>query len=240
MDYQVPGNDRNINQTPYMGYNEVMNIVNAKLRNSFLWMMWGVFTTFMTVFMVFANYEWLQLAMNHYTLILFLELGVVFLFSMRVMSANLMMLKAMFFSYSILNGLTIAVISLAYNADILISAFMGAVGFFTAFALVGKFTRRNLGGLYKYLTAGLLGLIIVLLISSFFGINSTMHTVVSVFGVGLFAVFTAVDVNFIKRRIVMALQEDPTVIDRIELIGALSLYLDFINIFLYLLRFSRD
>lgn len=240
MDYQVPGQNQNMNQTPYMRYQAVMNTVNTSLRNSFLWMMWGVFTTFITMIMVFSDSSWFGVAVNHYKLILFLELAVVFLFSIRQMTASITSLKVMFFTYSILTGLSLAVISVAYQTDILFSAFIGTVGFFTAFALIGKFTKRNLTGLYSYLMAALFGLIIVMLISMFFNIGSTANMIISAVAVGIFAIFTAVDVNFIKRRIVVALQRDPSVIERIELIGALSLYLDFINIFLYLLRFSRD
>lgn len=240
MDFQVPGQNQNMNQSPYMGYQAVMNTVNAKLRNSLLWMMWGVLTTFMTVVMVFSDSSWFAVAVDHYKMILFLELGVVFLFSMRQMTASITSLKIMFFTYSILTGLTISVISVAYRTDILVSAFVGALGFFTAFALIGKFTRRNLSGVYPYLMAAVVGLIIIMLVSMFFNIGSVANMLISALGVGVFAIFTAVDVNFIKRRILVALQRDPSVIERIELIGALSLYLDFINIFLYLLRFSRD
>lgn len=158
MDFQVPGQNQNMNQSPYMGYQAVMNTVNAKLRNSLLWMMWGVLTTFMTVVMVFSDSSWFAVAVDHYKMILFLELGVVFLFSMRQMTASITSLKIMFFTYSILTGLTISVISVAYRTDILVSAFVGALGFFTAFALIGKFTRRNLSGVYPYLMAAVVGL----------------------------------------------------------------------------------
>lgn len=240
MEYQVPGQNQRTENVAYMGYDQIMHIVNAKLRNSMLWMMWGILTTFLTMIGVFMNPAWQMLVMNHYTMILFIEIGVVFFFSMKQLTASLTTLKAMFFSYSILTGLTLSVISMMYSTDILLSAFVGTVGFFTAFALIGKFTKRDLSTIYPYLMAGVIGLVIVMLINMFFHFAGIVNTLISAAGVGIFAVFTAVDVNFIKRRVMAAIDKDPEVMDRIELIGALSLYLDFINIFLYLLRFSRD
>ena len=86
----------------------ISQIVARKLRNSMLWMGWGILTTFVTMLAALFNPQWLSLAVSNYNILLILELGAVFLFSARQMSASLTTLKSMFFIYSILNGLTLA------------------------------------------------------------------------------------------------------------------------------------
>lgn len=216
----------------------VSQIVNRKLRNSMLWMGWGVLTTFLVLLGALLNSDWLQMAVNHYKVILFIEIGVVFLFSARQMSASLTALKTMFFVYSILNGLTLAVLSLVYGTDAFFYAFMGTLGFFGAFAVVGATTKRDLSSWTNYLFAAVIGLIIVSLLSAFF-FDGRGNLLIGFLGVVIFAIFTAVDVNRIKGILTEVVMEDESVLERIELIGALMLYLDFINLFLSLLRFFR-
>lgn len=216
----------------------VSQIVNRKLRNSMLWMGWGVLTTFLVLLGALLNSDWLQMAVNHYKVILFIEIGVVFLFSARQTSASLTGLKTMFFVYSILNGLTLAVLSLVYGTDAFFYAFMGTLGFFAAFAVIGATTKRDLSSWTNYLFAAVIGLIIVSLLSAFF-FDGRGNLLIGFLGVVIFAIFTAVDVNRIKGILTEVVMEDETVLERIELIGALMLYLDFINLFLSLLRFFR-
>lgn len=216
----------------------VSQIVNRKLRNSMLWMGWGVLTTFMVLLGALLNSDWLQLAVNNYKIILFIEIGVVFLFSARQLSASLTALKTMFFVYSILNGLTLAVLSLVYGTDAFFYAFMGTLGFFGAFAFIGATTKRDLTGWTNYLFAAVIGLIIVSLLSAFF-FNGQGSLLIGFLGVIIFTIFTAVDVNRIKGILTEVVMEDESVLERIELIGALMLYLDFINLFLSLLRIVR-
>ena len=88
----------------------VEQVVMKKLRNSMLWMAWGVLTTFVTILGALFNPQWLAMASHNYTWILLIELGVVILFSARQLTASVTSLKAMFFIYSILTGLTLAVV----------------------------------------------------------------------------------------------------------------------------------
>ena len=173
---------------------------------------------------------------------------VVFLFSMRTYKANVMSLYAMFFIYSALNGVTLSLVSLAYGImEATVPALIGALAFFVAFSIVGLTTKKNLAGLTPYLVAAIFGMIIVSLVfmaASYFSIPylssisySTISLILGYVGVVVFSIFTAVDMNMIKNSVTqLALSEDETILDRIEIAGALSLYLDFINLFLSLLR----
>ena len=215
---------------------DVERMVARRLRGSMLWMVWGLSTTMIPMLALFFNPSWLRMAAHYYMPILFIELGVVFVFSMRQMSASVTSLKAMFFIYSILNGLTFAVISLAYRTDALFYAFIGTLAFFVSFAIIGNVVKRDLTALSSYLMAALFAMILVALAMMFFNLGSTWSLVLGIFGVVIFTLFTMVDVNRIKRNLIAYAAEDETVLDRIELVGALTLYLDFINLFLSLLR----
>lgn len=235
MDYRFPGSSgESIRQI------SITQFVNQKIRNSLVWMIWGVFTSFIAMYAVFTNHGAAVLAFEHYQAILIAQLVVVFLFTARQWSASLTTLKVMFFVYSFLTGLTMAAISVAFSTTVLVSAFTGAMGFFIAFACIGKMTSRDLSGLTPYLMAAVIGLVIALLVNMFVGLGSFFNTAISMLGVGVFSIFTAVDINRIKRQMYEAASMDSEVVDRLALIGALALYLDFVNIFIYLLRFSRD
>ena len=108
----------------------ISQIVARKLRNSMLWMGWGILTTFVTMLAALFNPQWLSLAVSNYNILLILELGAVFLFSARQMSASLTTLKSMFFIYSILNGLTLAALSMVYGTTAFFLCFCGDVGVF--------------------------------------------------------------------------------------------------------------
>lgn len=217
----------------------ISQIVAHKLRNSMLWMGWGILTTFITLMATLINDDWLELAESSYNILLLLELGVVFLFSARQLHASLSALKGMFFIYSILNGLTLAALSMVYGTTAFIYAFMGTVAFFGTFAVLGGVVKRDLTSWTTYLLGAVIALIIVSLLNIFVFESGFVDLALGAFGVIIFTIFTAVDVNRIKGILTSVALEDDDILERVELIGALMLYLDFINIFLSLLRFFR-
>lgn len=217
----------------------VEQVVMKKLRNSMLWMAWGVLTTFVTILGALFNPQWLAMASHNYTWILLIELGVVILFSARQLTASVTSLKAMFFIYSILTGLTLAVLSTYYGTTAFFYAFLGTVAFFGTFAVVGAVTKRDLTSFSTYLVVALIAMIIMMLLNAFVFESSGFSMLLGALGVVIFTIFAAVDVNRIKHMLVQVAHEDESVLERVELIGALSLYLDFINLFLSILRFVR-
>ena len=144
---------------------QVESIVSQRLKGSFLWMVVGLLTTIGVGFAALVNPNWLRFAYQNFNIILLVELGVVFLFSARAYSANVMTLRGMFFLYSALNGLTLTLVSLRYNVfDVVIPALIGTLAFFIGFAVVGATTKRNLSSLTPYVMAALFGMIIVSLV----------------------------------------------------------------------------
>lgn len=226
----------------------VENIVSQRLKGSILWMVVGLLVTMGFGIATLMNESWLRFGFENYKILLLVEVGVVFLFSMFTYRANVMTLRAMFFLYSALNGITLSIVSLAYGImNAAVPALIGALAFFVAFSIVGLTTKKNLSGFVPYLGAAVLGMIIVSLImmaGQYFNIPlisqisyNTFSLVMGYVGVVVFSIFTAVDMNMIKNSVTqLALTEDESLLDRVEIAGALSLYLDFINLFLSLLR----
>lgn len=240
-------NQFNTAQPSNIGIAQVEYIVSQRLKGSFLWMIVGLITTIGVGLASLMQPNWLRFTYEHFSIILLVELGGVFLFSARAYSANVMTLRAMFFIYSALNGLTLTLVSLSYNIfEVVIPALIGTLAFFIAFAVVGAMTKRNLSSLTPYVLAALLGMIIVsvvMMVGRYFNVailsaySDTVSLILGYVGVVVFSIFTAIDVNRIKNTVTeLALTEDESILDRVEIAGALSLYLDFINLFLSLLR----
>lgn len=139
----------------------------------------------------------------------------------------------LFYSYSIVNGIVFSIILLAYTAASIWQTFAITAGVFGAMSLYGYFTKNDLTKIGTYLYMALWGLIIAIVVNIFWA-NSTLDWIISFVGVAIFIGLTAWDTQKIKR---MATMTDSSNVGRLATIGALMLYLDFVNLFLYLLRF---
>ncbi|HNL40564.1 MAG TPA: Bax inhibitor-1/YccA family protein [Saprospiraceae bacterium] len=140
----------------------------------------------------------------------------------------------LYLGYSALNGLTLSVIFLVYTAGSIFSTFLITAGTFAAMSLYGYFTKRDLTSLGNLLLMALIGLIIASVVNIFWQ-NSTFYWITTYAGVLIFTGLVAYDTQKIKN--MNELGNEGTEEDRKEAImGALALYLDFINLFLYLLR----
>ena len=145
----------------------------------------------------------------------------------------------LFYAYSILNGLTLSCIVLVYTSASIVMTFAITAVVFATMAIYGYVTKNDLTKFGSFMTMALFGLIICIVVNMFMH-SSTMEWIISFAGVVIFIGLTAWDVQKIKR---MAMMTDYNNASKLATIGALSLYLDFVNLFLYLLRFfgnSRD
>jgi uncharacterized protein len=165
------------------------------------------------------------------------ELGLVFYLSAKVEKIQASTASALFIGYSVMNGLTLSVIFLAYTGSSIASTFFITAGMFGAMAIYGLVTKRDLSGLGSFLFMGLIGIIIASIVNIFLQ-SSSVHWAISFLGVLIFTGLTAYDVQKIKRigeEGIMAQGDE--VVRKGAVMGALALYLDFINLFLMLLRF---
>ena len=223
-----------------MTYDDLNRLIISKVRGSMIWMVIGLLITGGIGFMVYngANNgnSVAVMIVEKYWIFLILEVVAVLAFSALVYTANSSVLKLIFLIYSALSGLTFSVIGLRYAPDVIGSAFLGTLSIFVVLAIYGYFTKENLTRFVPLLTAGIIAMILVSVVNMFLG-NSAIDLFVSVLGVIIFTIYIAVDVNRIRNNIIAcAVHEDADILNKIEIVGALELYLDFVNLFLSILR----
>ncbi|HET9478945.1 MAG TPA: Bax inhibitor-1/YccA family protein, partial [Pyrinomonadaceae bacterium] len=169
-------------------------------------------------------------------ILLFGQLGLVFYLAARVDKVAPTTAAALFAAYSVSVGITSSVILLFYTGASVVSTFVVTAGMFGALALFGTFTRRSLAGVGQFAFMGLIGLIIAMIVGLFWQ-NDALQFVISIVGVIVFTGLTAWDAQRLKE---MALALPEGRIGAYAVVGALSLYLDFINLFFFLLRFMGN
>ncbi len=212
------------------------------LKNVYLWMTAGLALTGVVAWGVSGNTQLVQTIMAgplFFGLIIG-ELALVWFLSARIMKMSVTAATVSFAAYAFLNGLTLSVIFLAYAGETIATAFFVTAGMFGAMSLWAMSTKKDLSGLGHYLFMGLIGIIIASVVNLFLG-SSGLSYLISYAGVALFLGLTAYDTQQIQSmaaRFAGAGEEDYV---RLSIMGALKLYLDFINLFLFLLRiFGRD
>jgi FtsH-binding integral membrane protein len=168
----------------------------------------------------------------------FVEIGLVLAISAGINRMAPSTAGTLFLVYSAVNGLTFSLIFLAYDGGTIAYAFIATAAMFGAMSVIGYTTQMDLSKLGSILFMGLIGLLVVSLLNLFIG-SSFLYWVISVAGVVIFTGLTAWDTQRIKQmaqQSTMMGSDGALLQQRITIIGALTLYLDFINLFLYLLR----
>jgi uncharacterized protein len=164
---------------------------------------------------------------------LFAPIGLVFFLSFRIARMSLGAAQATFWAYAGINGIALAPIVLAYAGADVAQAFFVTAATFGAMSLWGYTTKSDLTGFGSFLFMGLIGIVIASLVSLFFQ-SAMMNFVISVVGVLVFTGLTAYDTQWIKNAYADA--DDTATAGKKAIYGALKLYLDFINLFLMILR----
>lgn len=170
-------------------------------------------------------------------IILFAPLGFVLLMSFGYRRFSPVILMALFMAYAIINGITFSFILEAYTPGSILGCFLSASAMFGIMAVMGYTTNQDLTKFGRILTMGLIGIIVAMLINFFLG-SSQLDYIISILGVMIFTGLTAYDVQKLKRIGEGLEYDDVSAADtrKTSILGALNLYLDFINIFLFLLR----
>jgi len=161
------------------------------------------------------------------------QLGLVIVLSARVDKLSGSAASGLFIAYSALTGVTMSFVLLAYTGESVATTFLVTAAMFGSLALYGTFTRRSLAGMGQFMFMGLIGLLIAMFIG-FFWHNDGLQFMISLVGVIVFTGLTAWDAQRLNQ---MALASPGGVATQYAVVGALALYLDFINLFLFLLRF---
>ena len=212
-------------------------LVGTVMRKTFGWMALCLLITALAAMGVVNSGLFYQIASSGAMwLLIIAELVVVFVLSARIHKMSVTTATIMLIVYSALNGVTLSVIFVVYSLGSIAKTFFITTGMFGVMALVGATTKRDLSKMGSILFMALIGLIIASLVNLFLR-SSGLDWIISLIGVVLFTALTAYDVQRVKRLASETDLYDDTQVGRLAVISALSLYLDFINLFLYLLRF---
>lgn len=208
------------------------------MRKVYVWMALALVITGFTAFGVASSPGVLSVIYGNQIVfwgLMIAELVLVFAISGAINRLSLTTATLLFVLYSVINGVVLSSIFLVYTATSIASVFFITAGTFAVMALIGYTTKTDLSSMGKILLMALIGMIIASLVNVFFVKSSGFDLIISYIGVLVFVGLTAYDSQKIKQMLLMAPDAGETS-QKIALLGALSLYLDFINLFIYLLR----
>ena len=209
--------------------------VTTFLRAVYGWMCAGLAITALVAYSI-ASTGMAQVLVSNSLLFLGLfvaQIGIVFYLSARVSRIAPGTATLLFIGYAALTGVTLSVLVLAYTGASIATTFVVTAGMFGALALYGTTTSRSLAGVGQFAFMGLIGLILATIVG-FFWHSPALQFLISVVGVIVFTGLTAWDAQNLKQ---MAAELPASQVGSYAIVGALRLYLDFINLFLFLLRF---
>ena len=213
--------------------------ISAFLSKVYAWMFLGLLITAGTALAVASSPLLVQTLIGNrlaFWVIVLAQFGLVVYLSARVTKMAPITASALFLLYSALVGVTSSVILLVFTATSIFTTFMVTAGMFGATALYGTVTKRSLAGLGQFMFMGLIGLILAMVVGIFWQ-NDALQFVISVVGVLVFTGLTAWDAQRLKQ---MAVSTPEGHTSSLAIVGALALYLDFINLFFFLLRFTGN
>lgn len=209
----------------------------ALMKKVYVWMTLALVITGMTSWLVASSPAILATLLTNRILffgMIIAEFGLVIWLTAGIRKMSLTTATLLFILYSVVNGVTMASIFIIYTMESIATTFFITAGTFGAMSLVGYKTSKDLSGMGRYLFMALIGLIIATIVNIFVG-SSMMAMIISYVGVLVFVGLTAYDTQKIKEMFMFADEYNPDV-QKYAVLGSLALYLDFINLFLYLLR----
>lgn len=219
--------------------------VSTYMSKVYLWMSAGLVLTAITAWFVGTSTAVTVLFSSPVIpIVLFVgEIGLVIALSAAIHKMSAQTATLLFMLFSLINGLTLSTIFVAYSIGSIANAFFSTAGMFLAMSVYGTVTKRDLTSLGSFLFMGLIGLIIASVVNLFLA-NAMMDLIISCVGVLIFTLYTAYDTQKLRQFGMAAPMDDNEAVQRGAILGALTLYLDFINLFIYLLRLfgssSRD
>jgi FtsH-binding integral membrane protein len=216
-----------------------VEVLNPFLRAVYGWMATGLGITALTSWIVASSPSLVYAVATNRILfwgVVIAQLGIVLVLSARVARLAPSTAVALFIGYAALTGLTLSLVLLVFTGESIATTFVVTAGMFGSVALYGTMTGRNLEGFGQFLFMGLIGVVLASLVNIFWR-NDAFQFVVSFIGVIVFTGLAAYDAQRLKR---MAFDLPAGHAGSYAVVGALALYLDFVNLFLFLLRFTGN
>ncbi|MEX1170602.1 MAG: Bax inhibitor-1/YccA family protein [Chloroflexota bacterium] len=215
-----------------LGVTPDTRLQTAFLTQAFVWMFAGLLVTAGMAAVVQSNQQLVNFAAGNFFILIIAQLAIVIGISAAINRISATVALGLFFVYAASLGLTIGLIVTAYDGASVATAFLSASAMFGAAALYGATTQRSLAGLGGILFMGLIGIIVASVLNIFLA-STAITWVISIAGVVIFTALTAYDVQRIQAGDLAARTGS---MEKAAVIGALHLYLDFINLFLFMLR----
>ncbi|MCH5311262.1 MAG: Bax inhibitor-1/YccA family protein [Prevotella sp.] len=232
MNYNNPEFDRAMNTSEF----GMALSVPALMRKVYVWMTLALVITGFTAYGVATSPGILQMIFANQIVfwgLIIAEFALVIGLSAAINRLSLTTATLMFVIYSVINGATLSCIFLLYTMSSIASVFFITAATFGVMSLIGIVTKTDLSGMGKMLLMALIGLVIATVVNMFMK-SSGLAMIINYIGVLVFVGLTAYDTQKIKQMLYMAPSDESG--QKLALLGALSLYLDFVNLFLYLLR----
>lgn len=214
--------------------NTVQKAQSAFLSRVYGWMVGGLLLTAVTAWWVTTSVEVMNAVYSYMLFLILAEFGIVIFLSARIQKMSKNTAIGSFLGFSFLNGLTLSIVLLAYTEESIYTTFIITAVMFGALSLYGFTTKKSLSGMGSFMFMGLIGIIVASVVNIFLA-SSALHFAISLIGVVVFAGLTAWDTQKLKEMYEVQYQGDD-IATKGAVMGALTLYLDFINLFLFLLR----
>ena len=216
------------------GYAEPSMNASDYMTRTYRWMASGLLITFAMAYIT-ATTPLIYLVDSLYLVLTIAELALVFVLSSRVQNMSVDAARATFFGYALLNGMVLSYYFIAFSVGTLVMAFLATAVYFGLMAVYGTTTHKDLTGWGPRLMMGLVALIVTSLVGMLFGFGFGSSVLYSGIGLVLFMLLTAYDTQKLQQMYAYY-AGDPELAEKASIYGALTLYLDFINIFLYVVR----
>ncbi|MDB5044221.1 MAG: hypothetical protein JWQ08_271 [Deinococcus sp.] len=209
------------------------NVVRTFMARTYSWMTAGLALTAGVAYFTAQNETLAMQVMGLRLPLMLAQLALVFVLAGLVQRMSSALAGVLFMVYAVLTGLTFSALLFAYSPAAVISAFATTAGTFGVMSILGFTIKRDLSAMGRFFLFAIIGLFIAMLVNIFF-VSSALTLIISVVGVLLFAGLTAYDTQMLRKMALSGISGEMA--ERAAINGALSLYLNFINMFLFILR----
>ncbi|MDZ4838562.1 MAG: Bax inhibitor-1/YccA family protein [Bacteroidota bacterium] len=224
---------------PTYSEEQVRDIQTSFMNKTYTWMGVGILLTGLLASYLGTNEAFLQLVFSNrlgFIAIMLLQLGITFFITSRISTMSYSTSVASFIAYTVLTGIFFSPICFIYSSDSLLTTFGVTAGTFFAMSVIGYTTKYDMSGMRGLFFGAIIGVFIALLVNMFLQ-SELFDYIISFIGVFLFMGLTAYDTQKLKAMAVEVNHEEGNIKNNAPILGAFTLYLDFINLFLFLLRF---
>ena len=213
--------------------------LSALMTKVYLWMTLALGITALSAMFVASNLSWVEAIFGNDVLlwgILIAQIAIVITLDSRIDRLSFLIAGLLFGLYALLNGVILSCIFLVFDMDVITQAFVATTGTFGAMSLIGTFIKKDLSAIGRFCFMALIGLIVATIVNIFWT-NDTLYWALTYLGVLIFCGLTAYDTQKIRTMMIeSSTAENYEVGMKLALLGSLTLYLDFVNMFLYLVR----